>query len=120
MRKIAIILTFIISACGNKNFTSEDLKNNSEVLPFVLLNDDLNGEHDLDLGKLTFSYTPKSNSGSVLNEISSKALKNNWSVVDSGKDFIKFEKKIESFPADNQTTSVLVHYSNNIVQVTWN
>jgi hypothetical protein len=122
MKKIALILFVFISSCGNKNFTSADLKNNPEMMPFVLPNTNFISEHDLDLGKLEFSYSPKSNTDSVLAVIKNNALKNHWSLINSDFEFLKFTKNVQSFLADNQKDTVEVYYSSKqkIVSVKWN
>jgi hypothetical protein len=109
MKRYLFILLLLVS-CDKVDIKEEDMQKYPEVLPFILDNNEFEGSHDVDLGWLHFSYTPKKTNQNPVNIMDSIASEESWKVIKVSSAERVYIKEIKSYPADTTIDSLIVKF----------
>jgi hypothetical protein len=108
MKNYLIVILFL-AGCDQVGVSEEDIKKYPEINVFVLSNRDFKGSHDMDLGKLHFSYQPKFTNAPI-EKMDSIAEAGNWVIKKESNYRRVFLKEIKSYPADIGLDSLYVEF----------
>jgi len=105
-----ICICLILAGCDRINIREDDLRKYPEIQPFILAHEKFEGSHDIDLGKLKFSYELNKPYTAPFVTLDSIAARHNWIIKSPADDERIYEKKIKSYPANNEADSLYLKF----------
>lgn len=108
MKGYLIVILFLVG-CDQVGISEDDVKKYPEINEFILSNKDFKGSHDMDLGKLHFSYQPKF-TDSPIEKMDSIAEARAWEIKKESNYRRIFLKEIKSYLADMAIDSLYVEF----------
>lgn len=108
MKNYLIIILFLVG-CDQVGVNEEDVKKYPDIAAFVLSNRDFKGSHDMDMGKLYFSYQPIFPEPPI-KKMDSVAINGNWEIKKHSEFRRLYLKEIKSYPADTGLDSLFVEF----------